>query len=123
MEETSLKTPEMRALQILEDYEGSNNFILNLKHKKFNSKTFTPTRSQSEYIINYQNTKPKVAKKWVKLDSYFAKKLKEDKMYTKEPSNGSRLKSPSISYIKESPIATSSALSKLPNTWKLRVLI
>jgi SNF2 family DNA or RNA helicase len=85
MEETSLKTPEIRALQILEDYEGSNNFILNLKHKKFNSKTFTPTRSQSEYIINYQNTKPKVAKKWVKLDSYFAKKLKEDKMYTKEP--------------------------------------
>jgi len=85
MEETSPKTPEMKALQILEEYEGSNNFILNLKHKKFNSKSFTPTRSQAEYIINYQNTKPKVAKKWVKLDSYFAKKLKEDKLYTKEP--------------------------------------
>jgi SWI/SNF-related matrix-associated actin-dependent regulator 1 of chromatin subfamily A len=85
MEEFITKTPETRALQILDEYEGSNNYILNLKHKKLNSKTFTPTRSQAEYIINYQNTKPKVAKKWVKLDSYFGKKLKEDKMYTKEP--------------------------------------
>ena len=80
------KTPESKALLILEDYEGSNNYILNLKHKKENSKSFTPTRSQSEYIINYNNTNPKVAKKWVKLDSYFGKKLMEDKMYTKEPS-------------------------------------
>ena len=80
------KTPESKALLILENYEGSNNYILNLKHKKENSKSFTPTRSQSEYIINYNNTNPKVAKKWVKLDSYFGKKLMEDKMYTKEPS-------------------------------------
>ena len=80
------KTPESKALSILEDYEGSNNYILNLKHKKDNSKSFTPTRAQSEYIINYRNTNPKVAKKWVKLDTYFGKKLMEDKMYTKEPS-------------------------------------
>ena len=80
------KTPESKALLILENYEGSNNYILNLKHKKENSKSFTPTRSQSEYIINYNKTNPKVAKKWVKLDSYFGKKLMEDKMYTKEPS-------------------------------------
>jgi len=80
------KTPESKALLILENYEGSNNYILNLKHKKDNSKSFTPTRSQSEYIINYNKTNPKVAKKWVKLDSYFGKKLMEDKMYTKEPS-------------------------------------
>jgi SWI/SNF-related matrix-associated actin-dependent regulator of chromatin subfamily A-like protein 1 len=85
-EDFVLKTPESKALLILEDYEGSNNYILNLKHKKENSKSFTPTRSQSEYIINYNNTNPKVAKKWVKLDSYFGKKLMEDKMYTKEPS-------------------------------------
>jgi SWI/SNF-related matrix-associated actin-dependent regulator 1 of chromatin subfamily A len=85
MEELISSTPEKKSLEILEDYNGSNNFILNLKNKKLNSKSFTPTRSQSEYIINYQNTTPKVAKKWVKLDSYFAKKLKEDKMYTKEP--------------------------------------
>jgi SWI/SNF-related matrix-associated actin-dependent regulator 1 of chromatin subfamily A len=85
MEEIISRTPETRALQILEEYEGSNNYILNLKHKKLNSKSFLPTRSQADYIINYQKTTPKVAKKWVKLDSYFVKKLKEDKMYTLEP--------------------------------------
>jgi SNF2 family DNA or RNA helicase len=85
MEEIISRTPETRALQILEEYEGSNNYILNLKHKKLNSKSFLPTRSQADYIINYQKTTPKVAKKLVKLDSYFGKKLKEDKMYTLEP--------------------------------------
>jgi SNF2 family DNA or RNA helicase len=86
MEELISKTPETRAVQLLDDYEGSNNYILNLKHKKQNSKSFTPTRSQAEYIINFHGRTPKVAKKWVKLDSYFGKKMMEDKMYTKEPS-------------------------------------
>lgn len=86
MEELISKTPETRAVQLLDDYEGSNNYILSLKHKKQNSKTFTPTRSQAEYIINFHGRTPKVAKKWVKLDSYFGKKMMEDKMYTKEPS-------------------------------------
>ena len=85
MEEIISKTPETRSLQILQNYEGSNNYILNLKHKKQNSKAFTPTRTQAEYIINFHNRTPKVAKKWVKLDSYFGKKMMEDKMYTKEP--------------------------------------
>jgi SWI/SNF-related matrix-associated actin-dependent regulator 1 of chromatin subfamily A len=80
------KTPESKALLILDDYEGSNNYILNLKHKKQNSKSFVPTRPQADYINNYHTLQPKVAKKWVKLDSYFGKKLMEDKMYTKEPS-------------------------------------
>jgi hypothetical protein len=85
MEELISKTPETRALQMLDDYVGSNNYILSLKHKKQNSKSFTPTRSQAEYIINFHGRTPKVAKKWVKLDSYFGKKMMEDKMYTKEP--------------------------------------
>ena len=86
MEDFVPKTPESKALLILDDYEGSNNYILNLKHKKENSKSFIPTRPQADYINNYNTTQPKVAKKWVKLDSYFGKKLMEDKMYTKEPS-------------------------------------
>ncbi len=86
MEDFVPKTPESKALLLLENYEGSNNYILNLKHKKQNSKSFVPTRPQSDYINNYHNLQPKVAKKWVKLDSYFGKKLMEDKMYTKEPS-------------------------------------
>ena len=86
MEDFVPKTPESKALLILDDYEGSNNYILNLKHKKQNSKSFVPTRPQADYINNYYTLQPKVAKKWVKLDSYFGKKLMEDKMYTKEPS-------------------------------------
>ena len=85
MEELISKTPETRSLHLLDEYEGSNNYILALKHKKQNSKSFTPTRSQAEYIINFHGRTPKVAKKWVKLDSYFGKKMMEDKMYTKEP--------------------------------------
>jgi SWI/SNF-related matrix-associated actin-dependent regulator 1 of chromatin subfamily A len=85
MENTTSKAPETRALQLLDDYVGSNNYILSLKHKKQNSKSFTPTRSQAEYIINFHGRTPKVAKKWVKLDTYFGKKMMEDKMYTKEP--------------------------------------
>ena len=34
MEELISKTPETRALQLLDEYVGSNNYILNLKHKK-----------------------------------------------------------------------------------------
>ena len=86
MDELISKTPETRALQLLDEYVGSNNYILALKNKKQNSKSFTPTRSQAEYIINFHGRNPKVAKKWVKLDSYFGKKMMEDKMYTKEPS-------------------------------------
>jgi SWI/SNF-related matrix-associated actin-dependent regulator 1 of chromatin subfamily A len=86
MEDFVPKTPESKALLILDDYEGSNNYILNLKHKKQNSKSFVPTRPQADYINNYHIIQPKVAKKWVKLDTYFGKKLMEDKMYTKEPS-------------------------------------
>ncbi len=76
---------EQNALNILEDYEGSNNYILKLKEKKNSNKKFFPTRSQSEYIINHHLEKPKVARRWVELDPYFAKKIADDKLYTKIP--------------------------------------
>lgn len=71
---------ENKALTILEGYDGANNFIAKLKIKKENSKHFIPTRAQCDYIINYHNVKPKVARKWVELDPYFAKKFSEEKM-------------------------------------------
>ena len=66
---------ESKALSLLESYEGGNNYLLELKRKSQLNKRFYPTRSQSDYIINNHNTQPKVAKKWVILDAYFAKKL------------------------------------------------
>jgi SWI/SNF-related matrix-associated actin-dependent regulator 1 of chromatin subfamily A len=76
---------EQKALEILDTYEGGNNYLLSLKTKKTNNPKFYPTRSQSEYIINFHQVQPKVAKKWVDLDSYFAKKLADDKLYTQIP--------------------------------------
>jgi len=76
---------ESKALTLLEQYEGFNNYMLELKRKSQVNKKFYPTRSQSEYIINNHDKQPKVAKKWVVLDAYFAQKMADDKMYTEIP--------------------------------------
>jgi hypothetical protein len=76
---------ESKALTLLEEYQGANNYILELKRKSQLNKKFYPTRSQSEYIINNHDKQPKVAKKWVILDAYFAQKLADDKLYTEIP--------------------------------------
>ena len=76
---------ETKAISILEKYEGANNYILELKRKQTLNKKFYPTRSQSEYIINFHDKPPKVAKKWVVLDAYFAQKMADDKLYTEVP--------------------------------------
>jgi SNF2 family DNA or RNA helicase len=77
--------PEVRALRILEEYGGYNNYILRLqgKMKKFNH--FKLTRAQADYIIKFKDTVPKVARRWVELDSYFGQKLMDDKLLTKKP--------------------------------------
>lgn len=76
---------ESRAMIILENYEGGNNYILELKRKSQINKKFYPTRSQSEYILSFYDKQPKIARKWVILDAYFAQKLADDKLYTKIP--------------------------------------
>jgi SWI/SNF-related matrix-associated actin-dependent regulator 1 of chromatin subfamily A len=76
---------EHKALDLLEVYSGANNYILYLKHKKEVSSKFYPTRSQAEYITTYYDTAPKVARKWVELDTYFAKKFAEEKYLLQVP--------------------------------------
>ena len=73
---------ESKAITLLEGYEGGNNYIIELKRKSQINKRFYPTRSQAEYIINNHDKQPKVAKKWVILDAYFAQKLADDKLMT-----------------------------------------
>jgi SNF2 family DNA or RNA helicase len=51
--------------------------------KKFNH--FKLTRAQADYIIKFKDTLPKVARRWVELDSYFGQKLMDDKLLTKKP--------------------------------------
>jgi SWI/SNF-related matrix-associated actin-dependent regulator 1 of chromatin subfamily A len=76
---------ESKAMSLLETYEGGNNYIIELKRKSQVNRRFYPTRSQAEYVINNHNKQPKVAKKWVILDAYFAQKLADDKLMTEIP--------------------------------------
>ena len=72
-------------MTLLEGYEGGNNYLIELKRKSQVNRRFYPTRSQAEYIINNHDKQPKVAKKWVILDAYFAQKLADDKLMTEIP--------------------------------------
>ena len=76
---------EQKALVLLESYSGANNHIIYLQNKKKTSSKFYPTRTQSDYIINYFNTIPKIARKWVDLDTYFAKKFAEERYLMEIP--------------------------------------
>jgi SWI/SNF-related matrix-associated actin-dependent regulator 1 of chromatin subfamily A len=76
---------EQKVLRMLDDYSGANNYILKLKSQKESNKKFYPTRAQCDYIISYYDTIPKVAKKWVDLDPYFAKKIANDKIFSTIP--------------------------------------
>ena len=77
--------PERKALRILETYDGGNNYILNLKRKNQINKNFKITRAQCDYILNFHEVTPKVARRWVEMDSYFSKRMMEEKLLTKEP--------------------------------------
>ena len=74
---------EVKALDILSTYNGGNNYLLRLKQKQAESKKFYPTRAQAEYIVNFHTRTPKVARKWVDLDEYFAKKISDERLFTK----------------------------------------
>ena len=76
---------EHKALELLETYDGANNHILYMKVKKQTNKKFYPTRTQAEYIVNYYSTKPKVARKWVDLDTYFAEKFAKERYFLETP--------------------------------------
>ncbi len=77
--------PEIKAKEILEKYEGGNNYLLDLKLKFDKIKNFNLTRPQADYILKYHNHQPKVAKKYINIVSGFAKKIMEDKSLSELP--------------------------------------
>jgi len=83
--ENQLNARENQALEILDNYSGANNYILKLRQKKLTNSKFFPNATQTEYIIKFHKKEPKVAKKWVTLDSYFANKIADEKMFTEVP--------------------------------------
>lgn len=87
MEQNNLvnNIPEIRAQRILDIYDGYNNYILSIKKKSETQKHFKMTRAQADYILDFHKYVPKIARKWVPLDGYFAKRMMEDKLLTKQP--------------------------------------
>jgi SWI/SNF-related matrix-associated actin-dependent regulator 1 of chromatin subfamily A len=79
------KIPEIEARELLSTYEGSNNQLLEWKRKFVEVKNFKLTRPQSEYAIKYQNTSPKVARKYINIVNTFGEKIMEDKLLTVPP--------------------------------------
>ena len=79
------KIPEIQARELLETYEGSNNVLLEYKRKFVEVKNFKLTRPQSEYVLKYKDTVPKVARKYINIVSTFGEKIMEDKLLPKPP--------------------------------------
>lgn len=79
------KIPEVVAREILVSYEGSNNQILDWKRKMVESKYFSLSRTQADYVIKYEKIVPKIARKYVKIVSNFGEKLREDKLLARIP--------------------------------------
>jgi hypothetical protein len=76
---------ESKALSVLDNYEGANNYLLTLKAKLDKNSKFYPTRSQAEYILLNHDKVPMVAKKWVVLDTYFANKIADERFLMNIP--------------------------------------
>jgi SWI/SNF-related matrix-associated actin-dependent regulator 1 of chromatin subfamily A len=77
--------PEIEAKKILVGYSGANNYILNLKSYYTLYKSKHLTRSQSDYILNNHDKTPKIARKWVEIDDYFAETLMTKHLLPKQP--------------------------------------
>ena len=79
------KITKDEVLEILKLYNGSNNYLINIRYLYLNNPNFSLTDSQIEYITSFSETKPKVARKWVELDPYYAKMIADDKLLVKIP--------------------------------------
>lgn len=77
--------PEIEARDVLLTYEGSNNQLLEWKRRFNDVKNFKLTRPQSEYVLKYKDTTPKIARKYIGIVSNFGEKLMDEKLLTTAP--------------------------------------
>ncbi|MCF8341769.1 MAG: DEAD/DEAH box helicase family protein [Chitinophagaceae bacterium] len=73
------------ALELLKNYNGDNNYLINIRYLYLNNPNFSLTDNQIEYISLFSETKPKIAKKWVELDPYYATMIADDKLLLNIP--------------------------------------
>ena len=79
------KITKDEVLEMLKNYNGSNNYLINIRYLYLNNPNFSLTDSQIEYITSFSETKPKVARKWVELDPYYARMIADDKLLVNIP--------------------------------------
>lgn len=77
--------PEIEAREILKNYEGFNNQLLDWKNKFLNTKNFKLTRTQANYVLTYHTVVPKVARKYINIVPNFGEKIREDRLLPKVP--------------------------------------
>ena len=58
---------EKKALDILKEYKGNNDYILGIQKDYFKAKSFIPTKKQSEYIVRFGNIDSVVVNKYVEI--------------------------------------------------------
>jgi SWI/SNF-related matrix-associated actin-dependent regulator 1 of chromatin subfamily A len=58
---------EKKALDVLKEYKGNNDYILGIQKDYFKAKSFIPTKKQSEYIVRFGNIDSVVVNKYVEI--------------------------------------------------------
>jgi SWI/SNF-related matrix-associated actin-dependent regulator 1 of chromatin subfamily A len=76
---------EKRALDILKEYKGTNDYILDFQRQYFKSKSFMPTRNQSDYIVRFGGVAPVVVDKSVEIHRSCRKFVQEQIKLHYEP--------------------------------------
>lgn len=76
---------EIEARNIILNYEGANNQLLNWKHNFLTKKKYNLTRGQADYVLKYHNVVPKVAKKKIGLLKSFAEKIQVEQSLEETP--------------------------------------
>ncbi len=77
------KIPEIEAKNILIEYNGANNQLIEWKTRFIREKNFKLTRTQADYVLKHHQTTPKVAKKYINIVLSFGEKLQEEKRLVK----------------------------------------
>lgn len=76
---------ELKAKNLLADYDGANNYIIGLKNTMLNNKGSNLNRSQVDYINKNSTKKPKVVRLWMEIDDYLSKELMSTKFLQSAP--------------------------------------
>jgi len=74
------KIPEIEAREILSEYDGYNNQILDWKKRQSRDRHYSMSRSQCDYILKYSKIEPKVARKYIEIAKSFGSKIQEDRV-------------------------------------------